>query len=537
MTTTDNLQHMNLLLNEITRNVGASAFVSEKYPGSRDALENIHEELRSRIEEQPRSQASEAEQVAFSEMVGRSKFIERAVLETALLAAAHPLKNDRDNLIDEDREALMSHLVEHNPGWALDYHAALGDNHRMEKRQMAMAIGGYDALDWPAESTLVNTGQIIDALKELPDESSRIKANILARAYQDFEATHAFNPSGAGASNEDHGQASPDKMASMNALARQALDLSKPEADAFGAFGRFLQDRCVELEVGLRRRDIGAYEQWQNRDTLSVTAVSAPMVDSRERYFSSNGLSTSIEGESFAEQQGSFAAATPLDSAMPMHATFDSPTGALLVTQHGGSDGMKAALEEDHADKTLRADVHGPLGSMQELKQELCDFIAKCLRYAESPDVENLADIMTGDLDPETIPEVEDWVRDCYSRPSDNELVMYAANALLYGHGTEFIRADDIGDGSGSGFEYVNQGESYTPTFIQHEGSLYLTSWADMVEALEQEQANDRDSIDWDEMPINNPNPMPDATIGDILDKMAALESAPVYPKPDEMAM
>lgn len=62
---------------------------------------------------------------------------------------------------------------------------------------------------------------------------------------------------------------------------------------------------------------------------------------------------------------------------------------------------------------------------------------------------------------------------------------MNAINKELNAHGVEFV-AQHPGDmNPGEHFDYVNMGDTYTPTVIYHRGKFKVMSWGDLVESLE----------------------------------------------------
>lgn len=94
-----------------------------------------------------------------------------------------------------------------------------------------------------------------------------------------------------------------------------------------------------------------------------------------------------------------------------------------------------------------------------------------------------LAAILDGKVDPETVEAVEDWIRQCYNRPSHEELVMCAADALAEGFGVEAV-FDSDGDVACS---YVNTGDTYNLTLLYDHGrdEFQFTTWGDWIETTE----------------------------------------------------
>lgn len=84
----------------------------------------------------------------------------------------------------------------------------------------------------------------------------------------------------------------------------------------------------------------------------------------------------------------------------------------------------------------------------------------------------------------------EKWIKQCFNRPSDNELAMNALNELLEGHGVEPIRLE--GAYVNRYYDniiasYVNMGDTYITTIVfDHVSQSYLiTSWGDFYESAE----------------------------------------------------
>jgi len=107
---------------------------------------------------------------------------------------------------------------------------------------------------------------------------------------------------------------------------------------------------------------------------------------------------------------------------------------------------------------------------------------ADLARTANDPEAANkAAGLLNGEVNPETIPNTETWLRGCYHRPSRSNLVMHAINAVLDLHGVEVIeRDDDIL------LTYCNAGDPYIETVIldHRTGEYRLGSWGDVVEKL-----------------------------------------------------
>lgn len=62
---------------------------------------------------------------------------------------------------------------------------------------------------------------------------------------------------------------------------------------------------------------------------------------------------------------------------------------------------------------------------------------------------------------------------------------MNAINKELNAHGVEFTAQYPGELNPGEHFDYVNMGDTYTPTVIYHRGKFKIMSWGDLVESLE----------------------------------------------------
>ena len=113
---------------------------------------------------------------------------------------------------------------------------------------------------------------------------------------------------------------------------------------------------------------------------------------------------------------------------------------------------------------------------------------AELARTARDPEAaEKAAAILNGTLDPETVEAVDRWVRQCFNRPSDNELKMEALNAVLDCYGVEALRNEDADWDSYHGdivATYLNTGDTYSTTvLLDREGEFHITSYGDWIES------------------------------------------------------
>lgn len=94
--------------------------------------------------------------------------------------------------------------------------------------------------------------------------------------------------------------------------------------------------------------------------------------------------------------------------------------------------------------------------------------------------------LVSGLLSPRGFYSVEKWIAQCYHIPSTGELVIQALADVLQGYGVEPIRADRNDD---SIAEYINMGETYTPTIVLCDGKFEVCSWGDWYKGWLQDQA------------------------------------------------
>jgi hypothetical protein len=97
--------------------------------------------------------------------------------------------------------------------------------------------------------------------------------------------------------------------------------------------------------------------------------------------------------------------------------------------------------------------------------------------HIDSAQSDVVHDLLIGEADPMDNEAVQRWVRQCYNKPSDQELLQAALDDVIDSHGVEGVSSMDI--------EFLNTGDAYTGTLLWHEGDVYLTTYGDAVESLE----------------------------------------------------
>lgn len=89
---------------------------------------------------------------------------------------------------------------------------------------------------------------------------------------------------------------------------------------------------------------------------------------------------------------------------------------------------------------------------------------------------ERVVRIIRGDEDPSDVEATARWIRDCYHRPPQRDLIMHAANDLLEGCGVEG-KCTSVGKYV---YSYVNLGDTYAITLIHDWRGFGLRCWGDM---------------------------------------------------------
>jgi len=95
--------------------------------------------------------------------------------------------------------------------------------------------------------------------------------------------------------------------------------------------------------------------------------------------------------------------------------------------------------------------------------------------------------LIKGTVDPETVEATDRWIRQCYYRPSDAELVMHAVDATIGTHGVESL-GPTIDRRFTPAFSYCNAGDTYASTVIRNNriGSYFVGCWGTVAEHLPQ---------------------------------------------------
>jgi hypothetical protein len=99
--------------------------------------------------------------------------------------------------------------------------------------------------------------------------------------------------------------------------------------------------------------------------------------------------------------------------------------------------------------------------------------------------------LLDGRTDPESIEGTAAWVRQCWNRPSRDELILDAIGHVLESYGTEAIWGPD------SCVEpiaaYANMGDTYAATVIHdlERDTWHVGCWGDFVEAWERREGRE----------------------------------------------
>ena len=89
--------------------------------------------------------------------------------------------------------------------------------------------------------------------------------------------------------------------------------------------------------------------------------------------------------------------------------------------------------------------------------------------------------LLKGDTDPHTYSSVSTWVSRCYNPPTHHECMMRALNEIADAYGVEAVFLEGR---MTPAFEYLNVGDSYTPTIIYNSKTrrFRVSCLADVIE-------------------------------------------------------
>ena len=77
----------------------------------------------------------------------------------------------------------------------------------------------------------------------------------------------------------------------------------------------------------------------------------------------------------------------------------------------------------------------------------------------------------------ETLPAGEARIRECYNPPTTSDVRLHCLDALLGTFGVEAFQTRN-----GTWIEYLNTGETYSPTIVRMNGNYRIASWGDIAE-------------------------------------------------------
>jgi hypothetical protein len=135
---------------------------------------------------------------------------------------------------------------------------------------------------------------------------------------------------------------------------------------------------------------------------------------------------------------------------------------------------LQAQMEAARAETDAKA-----IRSEEALVQRL-----KAAWYTEEQS-RTAAGLLSGRIDPESVPGVSTFIQECYNRPSDDEILRHALNDVLEMHGIEYARTVGISEDSDPDITYLETGDTYNLTLVEFEGDWYCTSLGDVLESVD----------------------------------------------------
>jgi len=103
--------------------------------------------------------------------------------------------------------------------------------------------------------------------------------------------------------------------------------------------------------------------------------------------------------------------------------------------------------------------------------------IAQTLKVSKDK-AQQIKDVIEDIIHPESFNDVQNWLSKCYNSPNISELKMCALSELLGGYGVEGYSEES----NVFLFDYINMGDTYTPTIIRQAGKYYLSNWGTFAE-------------------------------------------------------
>ena len=108
---------------------------------------------------------------------------------------------------------------------------------------------------------------------------------------------------------------------------------------------------------------------------------------------------------------------------------------------------------------------------------------------------QQINDLISGKLEPETFASVEKMIAQCFHRPNAIDMILTAINEIIDGHGIEAVTMEDAYidhyyfDIVGL---YINMGDTYNPTilFDTEDNEFTATTWGDFYEMKEVNMAD-----------------------------------------------
>lgn len=77
----------------------------------------------------------------------------------------------------------------------------------------------------------------------------------------------------------------------------------------------------------------------------------------------------------------------------------------------------------------------------------------------------------------ETLPAGEARIRECYNPPTTSDIRLHCLDALLGTFGIEAFQTRN-----GKWVEYLNTGDTYSPTIVRMNGHYRIASWGDIAD-------------------------------------------------------
>jgi len=130
--------------------------------------------------------------------------------------------------------------------------------------------------------------------------------------------------------------------------------------------------------------------------------------------------------------------------------------------------------------KNLKNETIKKIAETFNIDRDTAKIIRKLAEYYYENKGTYLVDVWLNTLCGNTL----NWIGQCHNHPNNREVYISMINDLIEGYGVEAVFNSQY-DYSGDCFEYVNMGNTYSTTICSYDGKLFISSWGNVYEILQ----------------------------------------------------